>query len=175
LWVLDERLVFSDYIASDRKISKKKGAQDEPDLAVFHQLFDIRHSFRNGDNEFSNPLTIFEFKRPKRESYTQDDDPVLQIGRYLEKIREGKYEMPKGKEPIKVNGHTPIYAFIICDLAEKIKEFARNHSLVPSPDEEGYFGFHSGFRMYVEIISYKKLLKDASMRNKIFFRKLQLE
>ncbi len=66
LWILDERLVFSEYIASDRKISKKKGASDEPDLVVFHnKMFEERQSFRMGDNEFSNPLTIFEFKRPK--------------------------------------------------------------------------------------------------------------
>jgi len=176
LWILDERLVFSEYIASDRKISKKKGASDEPDLVVFHnKMFEERQSFRMGDNEFSNPLTIFEFKRPKRTNYQADEDPVLQIGRYLEKIRQGKYEMPKGTEPIKVNGDTPVYAYVICDISEKVKEFARNHSLTISPDKEGYFGFHTGFNMYVEILSYKKLIKDASMRNKIFFKKLNLE
>lgn len=176
LWILDERLVFSEYIASDRKISKKKGASDEPDLVVFHnKLFEERQSFRMGENEFSNPLTIFEFKRPKRTNYQADDDPVLQIGKYLDKIRQGKYEMPKGTEPIKVNNDTPVYAYVICDLVDKIKEFARNHSLADSPDKEGYFGFHPGFKMYVEILSYKKLMKDASMRNKIFFKKLNLE
>lgn len=176
LWILDERLVFSEYVASDRKISKKKGASDEPDLVVFHnKMFDERQSFRMGDNEFSNPLTIFEFKRPKRTTYQADDDPILQIGKYLEKIRQGKYEMPKGTEPIKVNNDTPVYAYIICDIADKIKEFARNHSLTISPDREGYFGFHTGFNMYVEVLSYKKLMKDVSMRNKIFFKKLNLE
>lgn len=171
LWLLDERLVFSEYIASDRKISKKKGDGDEPDILIF----DKKTSFRNGENEFSNPLTIFEFKRPKRKEYGAEDDPVLQIGRYLEKIRQGKYEMPKGIEPIKVNDSTPVYAYVVCDLVEKVKEFARNHQLTQSPDSEGYFGYHSGFKMYIEIFSYKKLSKDASMRNKIFFKKLQLD
>jgi hypothetical protein len=171
LWLLDERLVFSEYIASDRKISKKKGAQTEPDLLVF----DVKRSFRSGDNEFSNPLTIFEFKRPKRNHYTQDDDPVLQIGRYLDKIRQGKYEMPEGLEVIKVNGCTPVYAYVVCDLADKIHDFARQQQLTVSPDGEGYFGYHTGFKMYIEILSFKKLLKDANLRNKIFFRKLLLE
>lgn len=178
LWILDERLVFSEYVASDRKISKKKGDGDEPDLVVFHnniKMFEERQSFRMGDNEFSNPLTIFEFKRPKRTTYQADEDPVLQIGRYLDKIRQGKYEMPKGTETIKVNDSTPVFAYVVCDLVDKIKEFARNHSLTVSPDKEGYFGFHPGFNMYVEILSFKKLMKDASMRNKIFFRKLNLE
>ncbi|MFN0290025.1 ATP-binding protein [Pedobacter helvus] len=171
LWLLDERLVFSEYVASDRKISKKSDALGEPDLLIF----DAKRSFRSGDNEYSNPITIFEFKRPKRESYRQEDDPILQIGNYLEKIRQGKYEMPDGAEPIKVNDNTPVYAYVIADLSDKIKQFAKQHSLTSSPDGEGYFGFHIGYKMYIEVISFKKLLKDATLRNKIFFKKLHIE
>lgn len=171
LWLLDERLVFSEYVASDRKISRNKDAFTEPDLLIFNK----KNSYRTGDNEYSNPITIFEFKQPKRKNYSQDEDPVLQIGNYLEKIRQGKYEMPEGLEKIKVNESTPVYAYVICDIETKIIEFARNHSLIPSADREGYFGFHPGFRMYIEIISFKKLLKDATLRNKIFFKKLQID
>jgi len=171
LWLLDERLVFSEYIASDTKISKKKDALDEPDLIVFDQ----KQSFRNGDNNFSNPLTIFEFKRPKRENYREEDDPILQIGKYLKKIRLGKYEMPEGLEKIKVNDNTPVYGYVVCDLTNKIIEFAEKHQLTLSPDQEGYFGYHNGYKMYIEIISFKKLLSDATLRNKIFFKKLQIE
>lgn len=171
LWLLDERLVFSEYVASDRKISKKKDALGEPDLLIF----DTKRSFRSGDNDYSNPLTIFEFKRPKREVYKQEDDPILQIGNYLEKIREGKYEMPQGVEAIKVNDNTPVYAYVVADITDKIRQFAKQHSLTISPDGEGYFGFHVGFKMYIEVISFRKLLKDARLRNKIFFKKLQLE
>ena len=171
LWLLDERLVFSEYIASDRKISKQKDALGEPDLIIFDQ----KKSFRSGDNEFSNPLTIFEFKRPKRENYKQEDDPILQVGQYLDKIRQGKYELPDGLEKIKVNDNTPVYGYIVCDLTDKIKEFARLHQLTLSPDNEGYFGYHSGYKIYIEMFSFKKLLKDANLRNKIFFRKLHIE
>jgi hypothetical protein len=172
LWLLDERLVFSEFIASDRKISKKKDALGEPDLVIFDQ----KQSFRNGDNNFSNPLTIFEFKRPKRENYTAEDDPILQLGKYVKDIRAGKYEMPEGLETVKVNDNTPVYGYVVCDLTARIKEFAEeNHSLTPSPDQEGYFGYHKGFRMYIEVVSFKKLMNDATLRNKIFFKKLQLE
>jgi len=172
LWLLDERLVFSEFIASDKKISKKKDALGEPDLVIFDQ----KQSFRNGDNNFSNPLTIFEFKRPKRENYTAEDDPILQLGKYVKDIRAGKYEMPEGLETVKVNENTPVYGYVVCDLTARIKEFAEeNHSLTPSPDQEGYFGYHKGFRMYIEVISFKKLMNDATLRNKIFFKKLQLE
>lgn len=169
LWLIDERLVFAEYIASDRKIGRKNAAK-EPDLVIFDQ----KKSFRNGDNEYSNPLTIFEFKRPKREAYKQDEDPVLQIGNYLKDIRAGKYETPDTIEKIKVNDNTPVYSFVICDITPKIKEFAELHQLTISPDSEGYFGYHRGFKMYIEIISFSKLLKDANLRNKIFFNKLQI-
>lgn len=169
LWLLDERLVFSEYISSDRKISNK--ALGEPDLLIF----DKRQSFRSGDNEYSNPLTIVEFKRPKREEYSQDDDPILQVGKYVQAIREGKYETPEGLEKLKVNDCTPVYGYIVCDLVKRIDEFATQYQLTKSPDNEGYFGFHRGYMMYIEIISYKKLLKDATLRNKIFFKKLNLE
>jgi hypothetical protein len=170
LWLLDERLVFSDYVASDRKITSKK-TSGEPDIIVF----DKKRAYRNGDNEFSNPITLFEFKRPKRVDYKADDDPIIQIGNYLEEIRSGKYETPEGIEKIKVNEYTPVYGYIISDITPKIQEFARNASLTLSPDKEGYFGFHVGFKMYLEIISFKKLLSDANLRNKIFFKKLHIE
>lgn len=170
LWLLDERLSFAQYVASDEKINKKT-APTEPDLVIFNQKI----SYRNGDNQFCNPLTIFEFKRPKRVDYAQDDSPILQITKYLDQIRAGKYETPKGQEPVKVNENTPVYAYVVADICDKIKAFAKDNSLTKSPDAEGFFGYHGGHKMYIEIISYKKLLDDANMRNKIFFKKLGIE
>jgi hypothetical protein len=83
--------------------------------------------------------------------------------------------MPEGLEPIKVNDNTPVYAYVIADITEKIKQFAKQHSLTISPDNEGYFGYHIGYKMYIEVISFKKLMKDAKLRNKIFFKKLHSE
>jgi hypothetical protein len=83
--------------------------------------------------------------------------------------------MPEGFEPIKVNDNTPAYGYVVCTITDKIREFADKHQLTISPDNDGYFGFHRGYKMYVEIIDFTKLLKDATLRNKIFFKKLQLE
>lgn len=168
LWLLDERLVFSQFIASDRKIGKAKDAGKEPDLVIFN----TKRSYRSGENEFSNPLTIYEFKRPKRNDYTAEDDPIIQVGKYVELIRAGKYETPGGVEPVKANEFTPVYAYVVSDLTPKMHEFAKNSSLTLSPDGEGYFGFHTGYKMYVEVISFKKLIEDADKRNRIFFKKL---
>jgi hypothetical protein len=77
---------------------------------------------------------------------------------------------PKQWVSLRRNG---VVSFII--ISNRIAEFAMRHQLIPSPDEEGYFGFHSGYKMYIEILSFKKLLKDATLRNKVFFKKLLLE
>lgn len=170
LWLLDERLVFSEFVASDRKINKSKEGK-EPDLIIFNK----RNTFRVGSNQASNPLTIFEFKKPKRTGYSEKENPIDQIYKYAELIRKGKYETPDGLEELKVEDNTPIYGIIICDIVDKIKGFAKGASLTISPDKEGFYGFHPGYGIYYEIISYSKLLKDATQRNKIFFKKLGID
>jgi len=170
LWLLDERLVFSQYVASDKIISSSE--TKEPDLIVFNEEVCI---YRNGENITTSPLTIFEFKRPKRKNYPDNENPIMQACRYAEKIRDGKYEMPEGLEPIKVSKETPVYVYVVSDLVDKIHEFAKGFSLTISPDGEGYFGFSSGFNVYIEVMSYRKLIEDAKMRNKIFFKKLGIE
>jgi len=170
LWLLDERLVFSKYIASDKTISKSK--REEPDLIIFNNNI---CAYRNGENITTSPLTIFEFKRPKRTNYSDEENPITQACRYADTIRAGKCEMPEGIEPIKVSKETPIYVYVVCDILGKIEEFAKVYSLTPSPDGEGYFGFNSGYNVYIEVMSYRRLIDNAKMRNKIFFRKLGIE
>jgi hypothetical protein len=37
---------------------------------------------------------------------------------------------------------------------------------------EGFFGYSQGHNLYIEIISFKKLFRDANNRNKILFDNL---
>ena len=177
LWLLDERLVFSHYIASDKVISKED--HKEPDIAVFHNeqtFYNEKMFFRNGENVITSPITIVEFKRPKRTNYPDNENPIQQALRYSRRILAGKCEMPDGIENVKVNKEkTPVYIYIVCDIFDKIREFADMANLSVSPDDEGYFGYISQYNAYVEIMSFRKVIEDATMRNKIFFHKLGLE
>lgn len=173
LWLLDERLVFSHYIASDKKISKKKSklkdkSNKEPDLI----MFDVPESYRLWDNSETNPITIFEFKRPKRTTYTEDENPIIQIAKYLEDIKAWKYETPDWFEKIKADDKTPAYWYIIADITDKIKDFAKQQSLTLAPDWDWYFWFLPAYWLYIKVISYSKLVKNAELRNKIFFKRL---
>lgn len=170
LWLLDERFNFTQYIASDKVISKKD--TKEPDLAIFYEsgLF-----YRNGDNAITSPIAIVEFKRPKRTDYSDNDNPIIQALRYAGKILDGGYELPDGLEKIEVDrSHTPVYIYIVADLVKKIEDFASFAGLMIGPDKQSYFGYNAQYNAYIEIKSFKKVISDAKMRNQIFFQKLGL-
>lgn len=168
LWIIDERLNFTDYLSSDLPL---EGAlTDRPDLLAF----DKRIGFR-GDNEPSNPVTIFELKKPQRDDFvnpSSKEDPIEQIVRYVIKIRDGKYRTPKGRE-ILVSANTPFYGYVICELNQKVKDWLEDvKDFKPMPDKLGYFSWHEKLNLYIEVLSWDKVLRDANMRNKVFFHKL---
>lgn len=165
LWIIDERLSFQEYIASDKPLNK---LDERPDLLIFCRPIAVR----DGD-EPSNPITIFEFKKPQREEYTVEENPLDQIVEYIAKIRKGDFKNIDGRI-IKANTNTPAYGYLICDLTDKIKKFCMQYDLTISPDKEGYFGFQRNYGIYLEVISFDKLIRDAELRNRIFFKKINL-
>ncbi|WP_430229973.1 ATP-binding protein [Nitrosomonas communis] len=171
LWIIDERLNFSEYLSSDLPLDGQKG--DRPDLLAF----DKRIGFRE-DNEPSNPVTIFEFKRPQRDNFvnpSSKEDPVQQIVRYVIQIKEGKYRTPRGRE-ILVATNTPFYGYVVCELTAKVRGWLENEKdFKPMPDRMGYFKWHENLNLYIEVLGWDKVLKDAVMRNRIFFHKLGIE
>jgi len=168
LWILDERLNFTTYVSSDIPLDGKN--TERPDLIVYNK----RVLFR-GDNEASNPITIFEFKKPQRDNFvnpSSQEDPVQQIVRYVNNIRDGKYKTPEGRK-ILVGDNTPFYGYVVCDLTPKVESWLeREKDFKPMPDRLGWFQWMGNINLYVEVISWDKILKDAKMRNQIFFQKL---
>lgn len=170
LWLLDERFNFTQYIASDKVISKED--HKEPDIALFYEEMMF---YRNGENIITSPIAIVEFKRPKRTNYPADENPIIQALEYAGKILNGKYEMPEGIEAVCIDANnTPVYIYIICDIVDKIKDFASYANLSMTPDGQGYIGYNKDKNAYIEIKSFKKVIDDAKMRNQIFFKKLGL-
>lgn len=168
LWIIDEKLNFTEFISSDEPI--EGGKSERTDLLIFNQKFAFR-----GDNEASNPITIFEFKKPQRDDFanpSSKEDPIQQLIRYVNDIKDGKYKTPKGIE-ILVGQNTPFYGFVVCSLTKKVTDWLlKEKDFQPMPDGKGWFKWYSNINLYVEVISWQKLLKDAEMKNKIFFRKL---
>ena len=40
------------------------------------------------------------------------------------------------------------------------------------PDKQGSFSWNGNVNLYIEVLSWEKVLKDAQMRNKVFVHKL---
>lgn len=171
LWILDERLNFAEFISSEKPISGT--VEGRADIAVYNKKIAFR-----GENETSNPITIFEFKKAQRDDFanpSSDDDPVEQIVRYVNQIRDGKYKTPKNRD-ILVNDNTPFYGYVICDLPKKVSDWLRREkNFTPMPDGLGWFHWYGNINLYIEVLSWTKLLRDAEMRNKIFFSKLGIK
>jgi hypothetical protein len=168
LWLIDERLNFTRYLSSDVPLNGFR--TERPDIIAYDQ----RCAYR-GDNESSNPVTIFEFKKPGRDDFvdpSSKEDPVEQILRYVINIQDGKFTTPKGRE-ILVAENTRFYGYVVCDLTPKVKSWlAREKDFTSMPDGMGWFKWFANSNLYMEVIGWNKILKDANMRNKVFFHKL---
>lgn len=173
LWIIDDRLAFSDFVSSDKAFSLlnnlKSASNDRADL-----LFDSKKIFSNNDSTDLDTVTIVEFKRPERDDYTDKDNPISQIYNYIDEIKEGKIRKNTGR-PVCVTNNAKFYCYIICDITKKIENFARRANFIEMSDGNGYFLFSNNYNAYIEIISFNKVLQDCKKRNNILFKKLGLE
>jgi len=167
LWILDERLNFVDYLRSDQPI--KGGTSRRPDVLAFDKAV----VFRDGD-EPSNPITIFEFKRPGRDDFTNKsskEDPHDQVVEYVQMLIKGDYKTPAGKE-IKIGKNTPFYGYIIADMSPKVREWLEKKDFRPLPNNQRWFKWQTSYNLYLEFVTWDCVLKDAELRNAVFFNKL---
>jgi len=111
-----------------------------------------------------------------RDDYVPTDekkDPISQVWGYANSIRAGHMKDKNG-ELIHVDSGTQFYVYLVCNITKKITALANLHQLQSTPDGLGFFGWHQNFRLYTEVIDYKKLIQDAEKRNKVFFEKCGL-
>ncbi|MDO6738614.1 hypothetical protein [Wenyingzhuangia sp. 2_MG-2023] len=172
LWMIDEKLAYHKYLASDKKFKKIKPIESEsnerPDLIVFNKPF----AFSNDEKPYES-IVIIEFKRPSRNDYSEKENPISQINRYAREVIAGEAK-DKHKREFNLRQNTPIYAYIICDLTKKLESTATDSGYKKLPSGDGYFFFNDNYNMYVEIMSFDKVLKDSKERNRVLFEKLNL-
>ncbi len=168
LWLIDDRLAYHHFLASDKKINKIPVLESDVDKRMDLAIFDAALSYTS-DPENINSITIVELKRPQRDD--GDNDPVLQVLKYVRDIKAGKIKKANGRDFGDVS-HVSFYCYVIGDLTQSMRESAESRGLTETQDKEGYFGFNPTYGAYVEVISYDKLLKDAKQRNRALFDKL---
>lgn len=174
LWMIDERLSYHYYLASDKPLRSIPPAESkslkEPDLIVFNRPIALND---RPEGERLESIVVVEFKRPGETSVDGLKNPVQQIQEYIELIQSGKALNRKGR-PMQVASSTYFFGYVIAELDELLRKVLKRSNMKDTPDQRGMFGFFEDHRAYIEVISYDKMLDDARMRNRILFEKLQL-
>lgn len=178
LWLIDERLAFHNYLASDKTIKSMpitdSQSTKEPDLLNL-KVFDNPLLVNDSSNFPLGSITVIEIKRPMRNDFKEGEekDPIDQSLGYIERIREGKVTTESGLL-IPRNQDIPAYCYVICDLTPTMIKRCKNFDLTSTADGMGYFGYNSSYKAYIEVISFNQLVKSAKERNKAFFDMLGL-
>lgn len=171
LWLIDDRLAYHHFLASDKKINTIPVLKSDIDKRMDLAIFDAALSY-TADPENINSITIVELKRPQRNDLaTEETDPIAQVYDYVTDIKEGKIKKSNGRGFGNVQ-QVAFYCYVIADVTPTLKKSAARAGLVPTQDSEGYFGYNQAVGTYIEVISYDKLLKDAKQRNRALFDKL---
>lgn len=176
LWIIDERLSYHYYLASDKPLNTIPPAESEsrkePDIIVFNRPIALNDR-EIGSGKFES-IVIVEFKRPGELQVSGQKNPYSQVIDYISKIKEGHERSYNGRL-IEVSKETSFYCYIVCDLEENVKKFfQKEYDMKLTPDGRGLYKFHDAFNAYVEVISYNKMLDDAVKRNRILFEKLNI-
>lgn len=170
LWLIDDRLAYYDFWASDeniRKFAANSESADRPDLILFEGSNLLR---REGTDQ---PVVIVEFKRPARTEYTDDENPVKQIYDYIRELKDNRITDNNGNLITSVGETTPFFCYLVCDITPRLKAILEDYGINQElPGGRGYFGYNKPRCAYVEVLQYDQIVRDARLRNEAFFREL---
>lgn len=170
LWVLDDRLAYYSYLASDKQIkSYIEGSSSEkrPDIALFKGC----NAFERENS--SQPVVIVEFKRPEREDYTDSENPIIQVLGYMDEFRNKNVRKSGGQLITTITENTAFQCYIVCDITDNMKGFMKAFGgFVEYPDGHGFRSYRSEYNAMIDIIPFENLIADAKLRNEILFDKL---
>src|SRR5690554_1447966 len=178
LWLIDERLAFHNYLASDKTLNSMPitGSEStkEPDLLSL-RVFDTPLLVSDQINFPLAAITVIEIKRPMRNDMREgeDKDPITQALGYVKHVREGQAKTKSGTL-IPRSNDIPAYCYILCDLTPTMINRCNISGLTMTADGMGFFGYNPNYKAYIEVISFNQLVRAARERNRAFFDKLGL-
>lgn len=119
-------------------------------------------------------ITIFELKKPMRDDYDGNDNPISQLYDYARQIRSGK-AIGANRRPIRVTPQTRLYLYAVCDITSTLEPILDDFHFHETPDGVGRYTINENLNAYVEVLSFDKIVIDAKARNAVFFRKLGIK
>ncbi len=163
LWIVDERLAYSNYISSDLPV----GDNTKPDVFTYDKKFIY------GDPQ--EYIVLLEFKRPGRKNYTIAEK---NLGHQVflqaqDMINSGGGQTATGRN-LNVVENTPKFGFVIADMDNDLIKTMKQHGYRITP-KGTLFKYEEGLNLFIEVMSYDQLLKDANLRHLAFFRQLGID
>jgi hypothetical protein len=176
LWIIDERLAFHDYLASDKTIKSMpitgSDSTKEPDILAT-RLIGSPVLAAEGETLPLPSIVVVEIKRPMRDDASEGKDPIQQTLDYVKRVRSGGVRTAVGR-PIPPSHEQPAFCYVLADLTPTMVSRCEYASLRSTHDGMSYFGFNEPHKAYIEVMSFDRLLNAATERNRAFFDKLGL-
>ncbi|MBL9049756.1 MAG: ATP-binding protein [Tabrizicola sp.] len=172
LWIVDDRLAFYSYFNSDKQLKAQAPIDDarRPDIT----FFDLGLGFEKGAG--AEPVTIIEFKRPKRDDYTMEDNPFKQAQDYVRQLRQAGVATKFDGGTIRtIEESTPFLCQIVADDTKSLREVMQYlGGFYKRAGSGSYYRWDEGFKIFMELTSYAELISGAKARHAAFFERLGL-
>jgi hypothetical protein len=172
LWLLDEKLTFHTYVASDKKIKSMpvvtSDSKKEPDLAIFN----MRYAF-SIDDKFQS-VVIVEFKKPGRILTGDDRNVDNQIKKYYEDLSKSSAKDYKGRL-INLKKETPKFGYVICEINNDLDEYLTGLGGFRKTSSGSLYKYLDNINLYIEVSTYQSMLDNVETRHKAFFNQLGVD
>jgi len=175
LWIVDERLAFTQSFSSDKRLDQVLGHTDSdsrPDLFLWDQAFGLGVMDGQSDSDdidLSEPLSkvmIVEFKRPGRTSYPKPEDDVeRQVVKYIKQIKGGQIEA-FDRRRIRVASDCRFFCYVVADIIGDLADeqmVGWNHTANGEGRIRPLGGELEGSS--IEVVQWTELVNDAWSRN----------
>ena len=119
LWVIDERLAFAKYFASDvptEEIIRESESADRVDVLIFDRL----HGLGFDSDEPLRRVMLVEFKKPGRKNYDERYSPMNQISKYISLLKGGQVEDFRN-ERIRIAEDCVFYCYVVADIVGNLE------------------------------------------------------
>jgi hypothetical protein len=170
LWLLDEKLTFHTYVASDKKIKSMSTLESKSLKELDLAIFDMNWAFSSGEPFHS--IIVFEFKRPGKFMNRKDVDTMLI--NYFEDLMKSKAKNYRGKL-INLENTTPKFGYIICEIDKDLGQNLLNFEGYRRTSAQTYYKYLEQINLYIEVMTYQTMLKNVEMRHKTFFKQLGID
>jgi hypothetical protein len=165
LWIIDERLTFTKYFASDIQFSQFV-AGDESTKRSDLFIFDRLHGLGFEGDEPLKRVMLVEFKQPGRRDYPERYSPMNQVSEYITRLKNGEIEDFRNAR-VRIAEDCVFYCYVVADIVGKLD--VHTSAWRTTSNGRGRITELQGkFRGIIEVIEWADLISDARLRNHAF-------